>query len=164
MHVVEREEELDEPVKYLVLLEFVVRLRPLLDQLRQVASLAVGHHHAQRVLVHKVLVVAHDANMVEAREDTHLLLGLSPLLIRVRLHLDLLEAVPLAVALVLCDVHRAVVTAADALAELVVLHAAAAAATRLLGVGPCGPRQYGFFPRDEQEDGLRRSGSNGVKS
>ena len=51
-------------------------LGAVLDVLREVAALAVVHHDAQLVLVHKVLVVPHDAGVVEAAEHLDLLLRL----------------------------------------------------------------------------------------
>ena len=76
MHVVERHDNLHEEIDGLVLGKMLVLLRAGFDVVRQVAALAVVHHHAQLVLVHKVLVIAHDAGMVKATEHLDLLLRL----------------------------------------------------------------------------------------
>ena len=41
------QDDLDEPIEHFGLLEGVLRLGALLDALREVAALAVGHDHAQ---------------------------------------------------------------------------------------------------------------------
>ena len=51
-------------------------LGPALDVLGQIAALAVVHHHAQLLLVHEMLVVAHDARVVQPTQDLDLLLSL----------------------------------------------------------------------------------------
>ena len=120
--VVQRHHQLDEPVEHLGLREVIFLLRPPLDGCREVAALTVGHHDAQAVAVQEVLAVPHDARVVQRAKHLHLLLCVSSLLGAVGLHLNLLQAVVLAVARVPSEVDRPIVATTDFPHAVVVLH------------------------------------------
>ena len=136
VHVVQRHHQLNKPVEHLRLCEALLRLGSALDRRRQVAALTVRHHDAETIAVQKVLAVAHDTGMVERAQHLHLLLRGQLLLLAVRLHLHLLEAVVLAVAHVAGEEDRAIVSTPDALERVVVLHGPRRATGSGHGVGP----------------------------
>mmetsp|Transcript_33108 Transcript_33108/g.87552 ORF Transcript_33108/g.87552 Transcript_33108/m.87552 type:complete len:430 (+) Transcript_33108:38-1327(+) len=114
VHVLQRQGPLGEPPQNLALLEGLPGLPGRADPLVQVPAVRVVHNDGQGVVLGEALAIAHNVWVLEAREYSHLVDGVSPLFLVHGAHVDGLHHIELAL-MVLHQCGLAVATLANVL-------------------------------------------------